>query len=82
MSLDAWPTLEEMILRQKRVVILMDYNTNQVCHPAKLDFLFLLAHAAAFAAYLNLLLTVPMLFVTETYSRHLFLALSLLEEAF
>lgn len=30
MSLSAWPTLGEMILRQKRVVIFMDYNANQV----------------------------------------------------
>ena len=33
MSLSAWPTLEEMILRQKRVVIFMDYNANQVDSP-------------------------------------------------
>ena len=30
MSLSAWPTLGEMILTQKRVVIFMDYNANQV----------------------------------------------------
>jgi hypothetical protein len=37
MTVDAWPTLGEMILRQQRVVIFMDYNANQTAVPYVLD---------------------------------------------
>ena len=37
MSLDSWPTLSEMILKQTRVVIFMDYNANQMQVPYILD---------------------------------------------
>ncbi|KAL8739011.1 MAG: hypothetical protein Q9181_000293 [Wetmoreana brouardii] len=37
MSLDDWPTLSEMILMQKRVVMFMDYNANQTAVPYVLD---------------------------------------------
>ncbi|KAI4117576.1 MAG: hypothetical protein LQ345_002230 [Seirophora villosa] len=37
MGIDAWPTLSEMILTQKRVVIFMDYNANQTAVPYILD---------------------------------------------
>ncbi|KAF4125734.1 hypothetical protein GMORB2_0978 [Geosmithia morbida] len=33
MSLDDWPTLEEMIVRGKRVVMFMDYKANQTAYP-------------------------------------------------
>jgi len=37
MGLDDWPTLSEMIISQKRVVIFMDYNANQTAVPYILD---------------------------------------------
>jgi hypothetical protein len=37
MRLDQWPTLSEMILSQKRVVIFMDYNADQAKYPYILD---------------------------------------------
>ncbi|KAL8648827.1 MAG: hypothetical protein Q9210_004764 [Variospora velana] len=37
MGIDDWPTLSEMILTQKRVVIFMDYNANQTAVPYILD---------------------------------------------
>ncbi|KAF2157175.1 PLC-like phosphodiesterase [Myriangium duriaei CBS 260.36] len=37
MRLDEWPTLQSMILSQKRVVIFMDYNANQTSVPYILD---------------------------------------------
>ncbi|KAL8953731.1 MAG: hypothetical protein Q9222_000413 [Ikaeria aurantiellina] len=37
MGIDDWPTLSEMILKQKRVVIFMDYNANQTAVPYVLD---------------------------------------------
>ncbi|KAF2223379.1 PLC-like phosphodiesterase [Elsinoe ampelina] len=37
MRLNQWPTLSEMILRQQRVVIFMDYNANQTSVPYVLD---------------------------------------------
>ncbi|KAL9601303.1 MAG: hypothetical protein Q9219_002598 [cf. Caloplaca sp. 3 TL-2023] len=37
MGTDDWPTLSELILRQKRVVIFMDYNANQTSVPYVLD---------------------------------------------
>lgn len=37
MRLNDWPTLSEMILSQKRVVIFMDYNANQTSVPYVLD---------------------------------------------
>ncbi|KAI4131693.1 MAG: hypothetical protein LQ338_001094 [Usnochroma carphineum] len=37
MGVDDWPTLSEMILMQKRVVIFMDYNANQTAVPYILD---------------------------------------------
>lgn len=37
MAIDDWPTLSEMILLQKRVVIFMDYNANQTAVPYILD---------------------------------------------
>ncbi|KAL8841057.1 MAG: hypothetical protein Q9170_001082 [Blastenia crenularia] len=37
MGVDDWPTLAEMILMQKRVVIFMDYNANQTSVPYVLD---------------------------------------------
>ena len=37
MDISSWPTLEEMILTQKRVVIFMDYNANQTKVPYILD---------------------------------------------
>ncbi|KAL8720032.1 MAG: hypothetical protein Q9225_003048 [Loekoesia sp. 1 TL-2023] len=37
MAIDDWPTLSEMILMQKRVVIFMDYNANQTSVPYVLD---------------------------------------------
>ena len=37
MGLDDWPTLSQMILTQKRVVMFMDYNANQTQVPYILD---------------------------------------------
>ena len=37
MALDSWPTLSEMILKQTRVVIFMDYDANQIEVPYILD---------------------------------------------
>ncbi|KAL8929338.1 MAG: hypothetical protein Q9172_000510 [Xanthocarpia lactea] len=37
MAIDDWPTLSEMILMQKRVVIFMDYNADQTSVPYVLD---------------------------------------------
>ncbi|KAL8731290.1 MAG: hypothetical protein Q9166_003514 [cf. Caloplaca sp. 2 TL-2023] len=37
MAIDDWPTLSEMILLQKRVVIFMDYNADQTAVPYILD---------------------------------------------
>ncbi|KAI4103029.1 MAG: hypothetical protein LQ339_004392 [Xanthoria mediterranea] len=37
MAIDDWPTLSEMILRQKRVVIFMDYEADQTAVPYVLD---------------------------------------------
>ncbi|KAL8854742.1 MAG: hypothetical protein Q9221_000525 [Calogaya cf. arnoldii] len=37
MAVDDWPTLAEMILRQKRVVIFMDYEADQTVVPYILD---------------------------------------------
>ncbi|KAL8914470.1 MAG: hypothetical protein Q9171_000975 [Xanthocarpia ochracea] len=37
MAIDDWPTLSEMILTQKRVVIFMDYNADQLSVPYVLD---------------------------------------------
>ncbi len=37
MSLDAWPTLSEMILTNKRVVFMLDYQANQTAIPWILD---------------------------------------------
>ncbi|KAL8759850.1 MAG: hypothetical protein Q9184_003503 [Pyrenodesmia sp. 2 TL-2023] len=37
MAIDDWPTLSEMILMQKRVVIFMDYNANQTAVPYVID---------------------------------------------
>ncbi|KAL8927742.1 MAG: hypothetical protein Q9208_002157 [Pyrenodesmia sp. 3 TL-2023] len=37
MAIDDWPTLSEMILTQKRVVIFMDYNANQTAVPYIID---------------------------------------------
>lgn len=37
MAIDDWPTLAEMILRQKRVVIFMDYEADQTAVPYVLD---------------------------------------------
>lgn len=37
MAIDDWPTLGEMILRQKRVVIFMDYEADQTVVPYVLD---------------------------------------------
>ncbi|KAF4551786.1 Hypothetical protein D9617_12g036760 [Elsinoe fawcettii] len=37
MRLNQWPTLSEMILKQQRVVIFMDYNANQTSVPYILD---------------------------------------------
>ncbi|KAG9785242.1 PLC-like phosphodiesterase, partial [Aureobasidium melanogenum] len=37
MSLDSWPTLAEMILTNKRAVVMLDYNANQTAIPWLLD---------------------------------------------
>jgi len=37
MGLGDWPTLEELILTQKRVIIFMDYNANQTIVPYVID---------------------------------------------
>lgn len=37
MGLDDWPTLSEMILRQKRAVFFMDYQANQTAYPWLMD---------------------------------------------
>lgn len=37
MTLDDWPTLEDMIVRGRRVVMFMDYDTNQLEYPWLLD---------------------------------------------
>lgn len=37
MALEDWPTLEEMIIRGKRVVMFMDYAANQTAYPWLLD---------------------------------------------
>jgi hypothetical protein len=37
MALGDWPTLEELILTQKRVIIFMDYNANQTTVPYVID---------------------------------------------
>jgi hypothetical protein len=37
MALDDWPTLSEMILKQKRAVFFMDYEANQTSHPWLMD---------------------------------------------
>ncbi|CAG8073593.1 unnamed protein product [Penicillium olsonii] len=37
MALNDWPTLSEMILRQKRAVFFMDYQANQTAHPWLMD---------------------------------------------
>jgi hypothetical protein len=37
MALGDWPTLEELILTQKRVIIFMDYNANQTSVPYVID---------------------------------------------
>ncbi|KAI4240054.1 MAG: hypothetical protein L6R42_011598, partial [Xanthoria sp. 1 TBL-2021] len=37
MAIDDWPTLAEMILRQKRVVMFMDYEADQTAVPYVLD---------------------------------------------
>ena len=37
MRLNDWPTLSQMILSQKRVVVFMDYNANQTSVPYVLD---------------------------------------------
>ena len=37
MSLDDWPTLSDMILRGKRAVVFMDYETDQTEYPYILD---------------------------------------------
>ncbi|TPX15697.1 uncharacterized protein E0L32_000031 [Thyridium curvatum] len=37
MSLDEWPTLSDMILTGKRVVMFLDYNANQTAYPWLLD---------------------------------------------
>jgi hypothetical protein len=37
MQLDDWPTLENMIIRGKRVIMFMDYNANQLEYPWLLD---------------------------------------------
>ena len=37
MNLSSWPTLSQMILARKRVVIFMDYNANQTAVPYILD---------------------------------------------
>lgn len=37
MALDDWPTLAEMILRQKRVVFFLDYQANQTEYPWLMD---------------------------------------------
>ncbi|KAJ5926425.1 hypothetical protein N7516_008198 [Penicillium verrucosum] len=37
MALNDWPTLSEMILRQKRAVFFMDYQANQTAYPWLMD---------------------------------------------
>ncbi|KAL8877153.1 MAG: hypothetical protein Q9198_004781, partial [Flavoplaca austrocitrina] len=37
MGIDDWPTLSELILRQKRVIIFMDYEADQTAVPYILD---------------------------------------------
>jgi hypothetical protein len=37
MTLDDWPTLEDMIVRGKRVVMFLDYSADQVAYPWLLD---------------------------------------------
>ncbi|KAG9750928.1 PLC-like phosphodiesterase, partial [Aureobasidium melanogenum] len=37
MRLDQWPTLSELILSQKRVIVFMDYNADQTKYPYILD---------------------------------------------
>ncbi|CAG8109378.1 unnamed protein product [Penicillium nalgiovense] len=37
MALNDWPTLSEMILKQKRAVFFMDYQANQTAHPWLMD---------------------------------------------
>ena len=37
MAIDDWPTLSELILRQKRVIIFMDYEADQTAVPYILD---------------------------------------------
>lgn len=37
MGLDDWPTLEDMIIRGKRVVMFLDYEANQTAYPWLLD---------------------------------------------
>lgn len=37
MSLDSWPTLAEMIFRQQRAVVMLDYQANQTAIPWLLD---------------------------------------------
>jgi hypothetical protein len=37
MAWDDWPTLSQLILSQKRVIIIMDYNANQTAVPYVLD---------------------------------------------
>ena len=37
MNLSDWPTLSEMILKNKRVVVMLDYNANQTQVPWLLD---------------------------------------------
>ncbi|CAI7653149.1 unnamed protein product [Penicillium crustosum] len=37
MALDDWPTLSDMILRQKRAVFFMDYQANQTAYPWLMD---------------------------------------------
>ncbi|KAJ5576472.1 hypothetical protein N7535_003398 [Penicillium sp. DV-2018c] len=37
MALNDWPTLSEMILKQKRAVFFMDYEANQTSHPWLMD---------------------------------------------
>lgn len=37
MTLDDWPTLEDMIIRGKRVVMFLDYEANQTAYPWLID---------------------------------------------
>jgi len=37
MPLDSWPTLAEMILTNRRAVVMLDYDTNQTAYPWLLD---------------------------------------------